>query len=113
MTKTRLTVLAAAVWMTALGASAALALIVNRPFAAPAPSRATTAPMTLARVEPISPAPAPPQHYVLPTVEITAAVSRPVTAKPAAPPRPRDISEMKCTHMRALEQGSGGVQICE
>jgi len=117
MTKTRTTVLAGAVWMTALLSSGAFAYVMHRPPTVQPPK--TTAALQLVRVEPVAP-PAvepQPQHFVLPTIEIVSHIARPVAPqlRTAAPPPPVEpkARELHCRPFKPLEQGTGGVQVCD
>jgi len=117
MTKTRTTVLAGAVWIGALASTAAFAYTMNHP-PAPPPAQAAAPPRMVEAEPPARPALAPPERFiVLPTVEIVSQLPRHVPVAAPAPraaePRIRDISEMKCSKLMRLEQGSGGVQVCD
>jgi hypothetical protein len=129
MTNGRVLVLASGVWIGAFASTGAVAFAVNHlPNTS---SSASVARLRLPDVTPRAPLAATgtagepqPVVMVLPTVEIVShvAVLSPTkavaavapAAKPApATPKVRDISEMKCTEFRPLEQGTGGVQLCE
>ena len=119
----KLAVIAAALWAGGFAGSAALAYSVNRPLhvtpttdvvrQAPDPPPAVLTPV--APMAPIEPAAEAEHHFVMPTVEIVSHIAKPVRAQTTAqqPPHQRDISEMKCSAWRPLEQGSNSVQICE
>jgi hypothetical protein len=115
MTKSRITILAGALWVAGLASTAAFAYTMNRPLTAPPPTVAVAqAPLHLERVLPFAaPAQPEPRLIVLPTVEIVSHIARPVAAAPRAEPKPRDISAMKCSDFKPLAQGTGGVQLCE
>lgn len=117
MTKARTTALMGAVWVAALGSAAAFAFVMNRPLTV-AQTPAEPAPLRLVHVDPIPQPrvlPAEPLNIVLPSVEIVGHVARhlPAVAPAPAEPKVRDISDMRCTHFKPLEQGGGGVQLCE
>ena len=119
MTKTRTTVLAGAVWIGALASTAAFAYTMNHPLAPP-PAQAAASPRTVEPLHVAKALPAPmPRLIVLPTVEIVSQIPRHVSVAAPAPapravePKIRDISEMKCSKLQRLEQGSGGVQVCD
>jgi hypothetical protein len=120
MKKATVIAAAAGVWVSGIAAAAGLAYDVTKPLpvvehaiaAATLPERNVVA--EVARLQPervvagyAAGGTAQTRTIVLPTVEI---VSK------AAPPkvtRPRDISEMRCSAWRPLEQGAASVQICD
>jgi hypothetical protein len=113
MNKAQATFLTGTVWVAALTSAAAFAFAMNRPLTV-APPPTEPAPLRLVHVDPIEHAaePAEPLLIVLPTLEIVGQVARPIP-KAAPAPKVRDISDMKCTPFKPLEQGGGGVQVCE
>jgi len=106
MTKASLIALTAVVWTGGFAATGALVRTLHHPTAPPASiTYVDTTPAPVALV------PQTPQVeervLVLPTVEIVAKVPRVVPAPPAS------THELRCGVWKSLEQGSGGVQICE
>ncbi len=112
MTHAKLVLLATSLWAGGVAATGALAYTLNRPLVGLAPT-AVTASIPHAFLTPlVQPETVPePNVIVLPTVEIVAQRAARVATPP--PPHQRDISEMRCSAWRPLEQGSNSVQICD
>lgn len=114
MTKIKLVATAATLWGGGFIATGALAYALHRDFVPPPsalvaramPEQVTLTPIATTTVEPES-------VIVLPTVEIVGSIPRPVVHAAPPPPHVRDISEMKCSDWRPLEQGSNSVRLCE
>ncbi len=99
------------VWTSALGSAAALAFVLNRPLEPrilPEPSTAHTSVGHL-----LGPAPVEPLVQAPTVVRVAPPARKPPAARPATPPEPRDLGQMKCNEWRELQVGSGRVQVCD
>ena len=107
MTKASLIALTAVVWTGGFAATGALVRTLHHPMAPPASITyvdTTAAPVALV---PQTPQVEEEHIIVLPTVEIVAKLPR------LTPPPPAPTHELRCGVWKSLEQGSGGVQVCE
>jgi hypothetical protein len=107
MKKRTTAVVTMGVWMAAFGSAAALAYTLNSPLRAPA---------LLSQLVPSATAPA---DVVQSASRVAAVISVPMVTIVGRPPRaitPKpapEISKMHCADWRALDVGSGRVQVCE